>query len=392
MKIIHVITCLLNGGSEENTIATCNAQAERGHEVWLLYGQECDSERKSTISGKVKTQQIQGLVRELSPIRDLRAFSRICGAIRQISPNVIHTHASKAGILGRAAAWRCRTPIVLHGVHILPFLNVSPVKRIVYLSLEKLVALNTDAYIAVSQGMHDANLKAGLGKAENNFVVYSGMDLDRFRRASALDQLPKGRVLIMAASLEPRKRHLEFISVFARLVKKHPDLHLYLVGQGECENAIRESVDQYGLRQHVHLVGFQKNVEQYIASADICVLASMREGLPRVLVQYVAAGKPMVVTWLPGIEEIVRDGSNGLVVETGSVAEMQRHLDQLLTDAEMLETMTSCARQFDTSKWSLDAMEPKVEAVINKVALRKGIPVNEEHALSSLETEAEVSR
>lgn len=376
MRVVHVITCLLNGGSEENTIATCNAQVDRGHDVWILYGQDVDEARRATISDKVEVKQIPDLVRNLDPFRDLKALFDIGTAIRKIKPMVLHTHASKAGIIGRLAAFKSGIPIVLHGVHILPFVNVSTTKKIFYLALEKLVAPRTDAYIAVSRGMKFANLGAGLGSAENNFVVYSGMEIERFKSATPIKHRPEGRILTMVASLEPRKRHVEFVEVFERLVRRHSDLNLYVIGQGECEAEIKEKIKEIGIDSKVYFEGFKTNVEQYIASADVCVLASNREGLPRAAVQYVAAGKPVVLTSLPGIEEIVKDGVNGIIVHSENVADMEVALNNLLTNEAMLEEMAGNALQFDVSNWSMGAMEPKIEAIIRGQAKLKGIHID----------------
>ncbi|MEM9128223.1 MAG: glycosyltransferase family 4 protein [Pseudomonadota bacterium] len=392
MRIVHVITCLLNGGSEENTIATCNGQANRGHEVWLLYGREFDQDKKATVSDKVRMRQVPELVRHLDPYRDLKALFDIGKTLREIKPTVLHTHASKAGFLGRLAACHSGIPIVLHGVHILPFLNVSPTRRVLYLAMERLVAPRTDAFVAVSQGMKDANVSAGLGSVENNFVVYSGMDVERFKHAVPIETRPEGRMLTMVASLEARKRHLDFIDVFARLTQHHPDLNLCLVGEGEFEAEIIAKIEKYGIGTKVRLEGFRPNVEQYIAAADICVLASKREGLPRVVVQYVAAGKPVVLTWLPGVEEILKHGVNGLIIDSEEVADMEGDLNQLLSDEDMMKDMAENSLQFDVSKWSLGAMEPKIEAIIRNLVQKKGVSIDGHSGSETAQLEVKASQ
>lgn len=371
MRIVHIITCLLRAGSEENTIATCNAQAARGHEVWLVYGREVDPATLAMVGEGVATVHISSLLREVRPRKDLAALRDLTRIIRKIVPDVVHTHASKAGFVGRLAARRAGVPIILHGVHILPFLNVSRPKRLLYLSIEKLVAPFTDAFIAVSQGMRDANLAAGLGSVETNHVVYSGMDLIRFRTATPTDCSPEGRMIAMVAALEPRKRHSEFLDVFADLVARHQDLCLCLFGQGECEQMLREKAIALGLSEKVHFLGFRSDIERWMAAAEICVLPSMREGLPRVVVQYAAVGRPVVVTRLPGIEEIVEDGHNGFVVE--AVEDMALPLDRLLRDSALAERMAAAAQHRDLSQWSLDRMEPDIERIMVEIGVRKGL-------------------
>ncbi|MEO0677468.1 MAG: glycosyltransferase family 4 protein [Pseudomonadota bacterium] len=374
MKIVHAITCLLRAGAEENTIQTCNAQAALGHETVLVYGREVDAATLAKVSPAVRTVQVDRMVRPISPLDDMMAVGQLVRTFRALQPDVVHTHNSKAGFLGRLAARLAGVRIIIHGVHILPFLNVSRPRRFMYLAMEKMVAPVTDAFIAVSKGMRDANLAAGLGSDANNHVVYSGMNVAQFQTARPI-ALPRqeGTLIALTASLEPRKRHSEFLDVFAALKARHPELHLALLGQGALEDGLKAKAAELGLSDAVHFLGFREDVERWIAAADICVLPSMREGLPRVVVQYVAAGKPVVVTQLPGLEEIVEDGVNGFVVASGAVEDMLAPLDQLLSDAGLAARMSAAAAARDVSRWSAERMAPEIGKIILPIAERKGI-------------------
>ncbi len=373
MKIVHAITCLLRAGAEENTIATCNAQAKRGHEVWLVYGNEVDTSTLETVSGKVHTLQIPSLLRQIDIRSDLAALKQLTMLFREQRPDVVHTHNSKAGFLVRLAARRASVPIVIHSVHILPFINVGPAKKWFYLGLEKYVATFTDAFIAVSKAMRDANLAAGLGTEDNNHVVYSGMTLERFRTAEPADPLGPGPMIAIVASLESRKRHSDFFDVFAALAARHPDLYLCLLGQGKLEPDLRAKAKALGLADRIHFLGFRDDIERWVAAADICVLPSMREGLPRVVVQYAAVGRPIIVTRLPGLEEIVTDGENGFVVASGKVADMEGPLEKLLSDPDLRARMAKASKSRDLSRWSLDRMEPEIERIVTTIASRKAL-------------------
>jgi glycosyltransferase involved in cell wall biosynthesis len=375
MKIAHVITCLLRAGAEENTLATCRGQVARGHDVWLVHGREVDERARAAVPEGVRLIQVPVLLREVHLPSDLAALRHLTRTFREIAPDVVHTHQSKAGFIGRLAARLARVPIIVHGVHILPFLNVPLPKRLLYLSMERIVAPFTDGFIAVSKGMHDANLAAGLGTAEDNHTVYSGMDLERFRRARPTDEAPPGRMIAFVASLEKRKRHAEFLAVFATLARSHPDLTLCLFGQGELEQALRARVATLGLDHRVQFMGFRSDVERWIAAADLCVLPSIREGLPRVVVQYVAVGRPVVVTRLPGIEEIVEDGVNGFVIEPNRFDEMERAIDRLLSKPDLAARMADAASCRDLSRWSVDRMESEIDEIITLLASRKGVSV-----------------
>ncbi|MEM6577875.1 MAG: glycosyltransferase family 4 protein [Pseudomonadota bacterium] len=373
MKIVHVLTSLLRAGAEENTLATCAGQVARGHEVWLVHGREQDPETRASVAPGIQVIAVPDLVRDVRPVRDIAALRRLTRLLREIQPAVVHTHQSKAGFIGRVAARNARVPIIIHGVHILPFMNVGSVKRRIYLGMERYVASVTDAFIAVAQGMHDANLAAGLGSKDSNHIVYSGMDIDRFRNARPTTDAPPGRMIALVASLEPRKRHADFFQIFARLRKRWPDLNLCLFGQGEMEATLRDLAVELGIDGHVHFMGFRTDVEQWIAAADLCVLPSMREGLPRVVVQYVAVGKPVIVSRLPGIEEIVTHNENGLLVGLDDLSGMEEAIDQLLSDKELAQRMGLAARNRDLSQWSLTRMDHDIDAIMMQIAERKSL-------------------
>jgi hypothetical protein len=188
LRVVHVMTSVLAGGAEENTFATCRGQIARGHDVWVIHGRSVDPPTLACAPKGARLLHEPKLHREISPAADLAALRALTRTMRRIAPDVVHTHQSKAGIIGRMAGWRARVPVILHSVHILPFLNVPRGRRMLYLGLERLVAPVTDAYISVAKGMRDANLAAGLGTPARNFTVYSGMPLERFR--SACDRHP----------------------------------------------------------------------------------------------------------------------------------------------------------------------------------------------------------
>jgi glycosyltransferase involved in cell wall biosynthesis len=371
LRVVHVMTSVLAGGAEENTFATCRGQIARGHDVWVIHGRSVDPPTLACAPKGARLLHEPKLHREISPAADLAALRALTRTMRRIAPDVVHTHQSKAGIIGRMAGWRARVPVILHSVHILPFLNVPRGRRMLYLGLERLVAPVTDAYISVAKGMRDANLAAGLGTPARNFTVYSGMPLERFRSACPPPDAPNGPMIALVGALEPRKRHAEFIDVFAGLAGRHPGLGLYLFGKGTGEAALRARVQALDLQDRVHFMGFRQDVERWLAAADLCVLPSMREGLPRVVVQYVAAGKPVVVTHLEGIEEIVEDGVNGYVVGRDDFVGMGHAIGRVLDDPALAAGMAEAARTRDLSRWSEALMEPAIDRILQEVIARK---------------------
>ncbi|TMV05605.1 glycosyltransferase family 4 protein [Ruegeria sediminis] len=364
MHILHLVTRLLRAGSEENTVATCRWQARAGHRVTLLHGADFDRGWYDDPSPGLKLVRLPSLVHPLDPLSDWRALTALRRLYRDLRPDVIHTHQSKAGILGRWAAEGAPWALVVHGIHIVPFHGVDAARRALYLAAERRAAPRTDLFMAVSKAVGSAYVDAGIARPDQVHCVRSGMDLDRFRNAAwpadwrALLGLRPGEakppVAVMLAAFEPRKRHLQFLRSFARVARG--DMRLLLAGHGPLLEPVRAEVRALGLHGRVILCGHRPDPEALLALADLSVLASEREGLPRVVVQSLAVGRPVAVNDLPGIDELVRDGVNGAVLPPGDLDGLAARTAALLTDRPALDRLRQGARGTDISDWTLETL------------------------------------
>lgn len=380
MLIVHVSTRLNLGGAEENTLATCLGQAEDGHEVILVHGAEFDPVHQAQFGDRVRFIEVTSLVHPVRPLSDIRAVRDLTRLFRRLRPDVVHTHQSKAGLAGRFAAALAGVPLIVHGVHIVPFLNVGPVERLLYLTSERVAARLTHAFVDVSAGMRDACLEFGVGRRDNHFVVYSGMNLDAFLNASPPDDwrallgLDEGEakppVVLMLAALEPRKRHVPLIEAFKPVIERHPDVRLVLAGEGAHRAEVEAAIARTGLSRNIRLIGFHQSPASLIALADLCLLTSMREGLPRVVVQYIAGGRPAAVMRLPGIEEIVADGRSGVITDPENFAETAQAIIDLLDDPDRLAALRDGAAATDVSQWREDALVRGVAEVYARFPLK----------------------
>jgi glycosyltransferase involved in cell wall biosynthesis len=378
MRIVHVLTRLLRAGSEENTLASCLAQAAAGHEVHLVHGRDFDPRYYETLTDRIHLRRVGSLVHHLAPFHDSRAFLEMRSMFRRLRPDVVHTHQSKAGIVGRFAARAARVPHIIHGVHIVPFVNVGTLQRIVYLTAEKVASSVTDAFIDVSRGMRDICLEAGIGKPEQHLVIQSGFELARFHSACPPEDWreilgigpdePRPPVVTMLAALEPRKRHCEFLDVLPRILSRFPDLRLILPGEGPTRGAIEAKIHDLGLERNVRLVGYRTDPEKLIALADLCALTSTREGLPRVIMQYLAVGRACVVSDLPGLDEVVQDDVNGVVTPSDDMAAAADAITALLEDRERLTRLSHGAAATDLANWEVTNMCDRIEEVYRNLA------------------------
>jgi glycosyltransferase involved in cell wall biosynthesis len=366
MRIVHVTTRLINGGADENIVACANWSAAAGHEVTILHGAVTHPEIRARVDGDVRLLPVARLVRPISPLSDVAALRDLVSTFRRLSPDVVHTHTSKAGILGRVAARMTGVPRIVHGVHIAPFVGVPAPERVLYLLAEKMAAHWTDAFVDVSEGMRDEYVAAGIGADTTHHVVYSGMDIDAFRKPRPIADWrgligvgpaePKPPVVLMLAALEPRKQHVEFIRAFEAVFAAAPETRFLLGGDGPLRPAVEAAIAASSRPQNIRLLGFHPNPAGLIALADIGVLCSVREGLPRVVVQYIAGGVPAVVARLPGIEEIVRNGGNGIITGEGDATAAARAVAALLADRETLSRLKDGAQRTDLARWGLDRM------------------------------------
>lgn len=373
MRIVHVVTRLLRAGSEENTVACCRWQAEAGHEVVLVHGAEADPGLLRDPPPGVRLVAVPEMLHPIRPLADARALAALRRLYLALRPDVIHTHQSKAGVLGRLAADVAPTARVIHGVHLLPWAHVSPLRRQMYLAAERAVAPRTGAFVAVSETLCTAYVAAGIAPRERMHCVRSGMDLARFRNARPppdwpdLLRLPPGAprppVAVMLAALERRKRHVAFLRAFARVRRLMPGMRLLLAGAGPEEARIRHEVARLGLGRQVTLCGYRSDPEALLALADLSILASEREGLPRVAVQSIAAGVPVLVNALPGIGELLRPGINGSILPPRDADALAREMVRLFADPQRLARLRQGAEASDLGAWALERLGPETTAL-----------------------------
>ncbi|MBD9373710.1 glycosyltransferase [Rhizobium sp. ARZ01] len=377
MKIVHVLTRLYRAGSEENTLACCFAQVKHGHEVLLVHGNEYDATLQAAVAKTMRVVNLHPLVHPISPSSDAAAIRQLNRLLCEWHPDIVHTHQSKAGIIGRLAAKQARVPGIIHGVHILPFLHVGRAQKLMFLAAERLTAKFTRAFIDVSQSMRDICIAHRIGGPDQHHVVHSGFDLMRFsharqpREVSALLGIapgaPKPPVVLMLAALEPRKRHVEFIEAFAQVVDRIPDVRLLLAGEGPARRDVEAAIARSPVASNIRLIGYHSEPEQLINLADVCVLTSMREGLPRVVMQYLAGGRPCVVSELPGLEEVVWSGVNGVVTPAHDVGAAAAAVANLLENKALCAQLAEGAKRTDLRSWGLDRMCDSVESIYESV-------------------------
>lgn len=358
LRICHVITRMIVGGAQENTLLTIRGHREAGQHCELVTGPSPGREGellKQSVNDGLEVRVFPELVRELSPWKDLKAFFRLRRFFREGRFDVVHTHSSKAGIIGRFAARSAHVPVVVHTVHGQAFHpHEKWYRNALYILLERLAARRCDRIYAVARAMIDQCVAAKVAPREKYQVVYSGMDTARFgsaRRDPALRErlgIPEGaRTIVTIARLFPLKGYEFVLPAAERIVEKYPDTHFLVVGDGPMHDELAARIGKLGLSDNFRFAGLvpPDEVGDYLAQGDLLWHLSLREGLPRAVVQALACGIPAVAFALDGTPEVVLNGRTGFATAPESVDEVVSATSRLWDDPELRRAMGAAGRE-----------------------------------------------
>ncbi len=367
-RVLHVITRLVVGGAQENTLLTVRGLRALGYEVELAVGSETGPEGSLAIPEGVVAHRIPTLVREIRPLSDLRALWSLCRLMRR-GYHVVHTHTSKAGVLGRVAARWAKVPLVVHTPHGHVYHGYGGrLRSRFFVWVERALARWTDALVALTQSEKREHLREGVGRLEQWAVIPSGVEMEGYQRQSALRRqdvgLPEdGFVVGCVARLVPVKGVEDAIEATAQLRSLSPPVHLVLVGDGPQRPALERLVTALRLQDRVHVLGLRRDVPDLLPLFDVVVLPSRNEGMGRVIVEAQAAGVPVVAARVGGIPDLVVEGITGILVPPADPGALADAIRSLAEDRGAWARMKAAARTHVARDLSADAMVRSVDAL-----------------------------
>lgn len=383
VPVIHIITKLEFGGAQQNTLYTVSALDREKFTPVLMTGPEgylMDEARGHDI----ELQVVPSMERPISPAADRAAYRELVRLLVSYrgKPAIVHTHSSKAGILGRWAARRAGIPVVIHSIHGFGFTPAqSAAKRWMFVTAEKATSRITDHFIAVSHANREEGIGLGLFPPEHCTVIRSGFDLKQFSDADAMDVvqgiidkedlLDGVPTVLMVGCLKPQKNPLDFVKLAELVGKRVPEARFLLAGDGELRDDMRREIESRGLEKNVLLLGWREDVPALMKRSHVVVLTSLWEGLPRVIPQSMAAGRPIVANAVDGSAEAIRDGVDGYLCEPGDVDTMGDRVCELLLDPEKAETMGK-AGQLVATEFDQDVMVRQQEELYEKLLRKTG--------------------
>ena len=386
MKIVHIITRLILGGAQENTLITCKELAERGYDVTLITGPAIGPEGElleQTKNQKYKTIVVDEMIREIHPLKDLISYYKIKKHLEELQPDIVHTHSAKAGILGRLAADKLKTQNpklkIVHTIHGLAF---HPYQKElinkVYVAIEKMAANRTDFFISVADAMTQQALAAGIGRSEQYVTAYSAIEEDNFLTPLPQEQLKEFRrkyfipedavVLITVARLFKLKGHEYIIESAKELSQRFPQAVWLFVGNGNLAEHFKILVRHLGLAQKIKFTGLlpPSQIPLAIQASDILVHCSLREGLARTLPQAMLCGKPVVSFDIDGAKEVVNENT-GRLIEPKNIEQLIKACAELIENKQLREKLGAAGQESVKEKFSPKVMVDKIEHIYQKL-------------------------
>jgi glycosyltransferase involved in cell wall biosynthesis len=385
-KVLHVITRFDKGGSAENTFLTVCGLDRGRYDVLLVTGplpadDSGDPEARAAqaniaaCESRGRVISIRHLVRNLSPLSDLIAFFILIRIIRQEQPRIVHTHTSKAGILGRWAAWLCRVPIIVHTPHGHVFWGYfGPFQTRLFILLEHCTARITDAIITLTPQEREDHLRFDIAPGRKFTVIHSGIDLvpfltDRSRPAEIREGLgipPERTIVCTVGRLTAVKGQEVLIGAASELIRQGEKIFLVLLGDGELRQDLEQMTIRLGIAEHVRFLGWRPDVASVMAVCDIFCLSSHNEGMGKVLAEAMALGKPIIASDIGGIRDIVRPGENGFLVPVGNVHAWAEAICRLCHDPEMRRRIGDAGFQL-APRYSSEEMIKMIDRLYSKL-------------------------
>lgn len=371
VKVAHIITRLELGGAQQNTLYCCEHHDRKQYDVILISGMGGYLDDQAQKIKNCKTYLLPELKHPIRPWWDLRALHRLKQILKDEKVDLVHTHSSKAGILGRLAAKRVGVPCVLHTVHGWGFYpGQFFLARWLYQALERWAARFTDLIITVSEENRQTGLKARIGRPEQYQVIHSGIDPKQYQlsflkaRQARKKLKSEGRPCVLVLSnFKKQKSPMDVVEVSVELKRRLPYVLFLWAGDGPILQRVEKSIRERGLEGNFYLLGWREDVAELLAASDALLLTSIYEGLPRVVLQAMAAGKPVVATAVSGTPEAVKDGVNGSLHPPHDTSGMAKSLHSILSNPRLGRKMGKAGRGLLQGSFLINEMLRQIEEI-----------------------------
>ncbi len=382
VKVLHIITRLIIGGAQENTLFTVKGIMKLdGYDVKLISGPPLGPEGSLVEQAKrdgVDLTILPELRRAINPLLDMVSLLKLYLFIKKEKPEIVHTHSSKAGILGRLAAKAVGVPVIIHTIHGLPFHPYqNKLLNWLYRKLERFAGNWTTKIITVSDAMLESAWAAKAAPREKFVTIYSGMEIEKFmdlkvdvksikeKLGIPLDSLIVGKI----ARLFPLKGHEYILEAAPLIVKEFPDVRFLLIGDGILKDELMAQAERLGVLSNFIFAGLipPRDIPPFIYAMDVLVHTSLREGLARAIPQAFLCSRPVVTFDIDGAREVVQDGKTGYIIAPCDTKALAEKVIELLKDKEKASEFGKEGKRLAASLLGVDTMVQKIDALYRKL-------------------------
>ena len=375
MRVAHVITRMIVGGAQENTLFNClDLEREHGDQVLLITGPSVGPEGdllSQGRAGELRVSVVDTLCREINPAKDLLAYWKIKRLIKEFQPDVVHTHSAKAGVLGRSAAWNLSVPAIIHTVHGAPFHQYQgSVTRSIFRLVERWAAKRCHRIISVADAMTSLMVNSHVADKSKFVTIYSGMDVKPFLSARDERLAIRSRygiedhhlVIGKIARLFRLKGHDDVIAAARNVIRHQPNARFLFVGDGVLRQTLQKRICDLGLDDFFIFTGLvdPSEVPSLIGAMDLLVHASYREGLARALPQALIAGIPVVSYDIDGAREVVLNHKTGVLVQPGNIEALANGILELSSNHKIRQQYGLQGRNLFTEQFDHREMTRKI--------------------------------
>ncbi len=362
INILYVITKLELGGAQKQLLALISHLEKQKFAPCLFTAKEGLLIAQALSIEGLTLKRSGFLERPLNPLKDLLSLIEIYIFIKKNNIRIVHTHSSKAGIIGRLAARLAGVETIIHTVHGWSFNDFQPaLLRRAFIMLERIAAIFSDRLIVVSNHDKNKGLAYGISRDDKYSLIRYGIDYGEFSQNNSTLRKKLGindgqPAVAMVSCLKPQKCPEDFLRLASLVREGVPDVKFILVGDGVLRPRINKMIRELKLEKNIILTGWRRDVPQVISSADVFMLTSLWEGLPIAVLEACAAARPVIATDTGGIKEVIREGENGYLNAPHDIKGMSERLSSLLGDAEKRRLLGQKAKDSLNSDFRFENM------------------------------------
>ncbi len=373
IKVAVIITKLELGGAQKVAISVCEKIDKTKFEPFLICG--CGGILDEETKNKIRVIFVKDLVREINPVKDLKSLFSIYKILKQEKPGIVHTHSSKAGIIGRFAARMCGIKNIIHTIHGFSFNDTqSFLKKNLFIFLEKIGAKISKYLIPVSVENTTKGLQNNIGKKEQYHYIRLGIDIENFKNFKDKPSLKKELnidekdfLVTTIGPFKPQKNLPDFIKIAKDISENHKNFKFVIVGDGTLRKSFEQLIKEYNISDKIFLLGWRRDISNILNSSDFFVMTSLWEGLPISTIEAMCCGLSPVVNDVDGQREIIKNDFNGFLVKPYDIKTTEEKILLLAHNKQLKNTLSINAKNSIDNTFSIDYMIKKHEELYSSL-------------------------